>query len=46
MFSENNLAVDSEGDPTLYYIYKYNKNGYPTERKPSSGNQDESYQYF
>jgi hypothetical protein len=42
-FSKNNMTEDGAGIPTFYFTYKYNENGYPTDKKYSSS---ESAQYF
>lgn len=49
MFSPNNMTKNGGGEPAFYYTYKYNENGFPTEKKRSdvdSGSSDEFTQYF
>lgn len=49
MFSSNNMIQDGGGDPALNYIFKYDANGFPTERKHSDANYGGSHklaQYF
>ncbi len=47
MFSKNNMTqIEVPGNPMDYYTFKYDANGYPTERTGDNPYFPETYQYF